>query len=447
MIFLSTRFACLFARLNINRSFVLWRRILALAVIVIAASSAAAANPSDTLDQLTLRWQHALHAPVSATPVVVEQQLFVATESGNVHAFDLRTHNQLWLYHTEAAIASTPAVADGRVYFLSRDGYFYALEQATGKLLWRFATQGEARFAAVGGYGTPAEYGPVTDPWDFYASSPLVHAGKVYFGSSDHHLYALNAATGALVWSFKADAPIHSSPRYASNKIFVGTWGTRLYAVDAQTGNEVWQFQGGVDPQHHVMQGITASPTVDGQCVYIGARDGFMYALNVADGAQVWKYAAEGSWILSTAAVDENNVYIATSDTGLMLALNKNTGAEVYRADTRLWTYASPVIARDRFIVVGTMVGELYGFAKANGEKKWYFQTPEGKADKQDLIDDKTGKLRTDKLFGADVQMQAAVENVKALGAFVASPIWINDQLITVDANGTLRVFGDALKP
>src|SRR5690606_6298816 len=211
-----------------------------------------------------------------------------------------------------------------------------ALPISTGKLLWRFATKGEARFAAVGGYGMPAEFGPVPDPWDFYASSPLVHAGTVYFGSSDHHLYALNAATGVLTWSFKADAPVHSSPRYAQNKIFFGTWGTRLYAVDAQTGTKVWQFQGGVDPQYYVMQGITAIPAIVCERVYIGARDGFMYAFNAADGAQLWKYAAQGSWVLST-AVDEKNVYITTSDTGLMVALNKMTGEKIYRAVTRVW--------------------------------------------------------------------------------------------------------------
>jgi outer membrane protein assembly factor BamB len=396
---------------------------------------------SDKLKQLKLEWQYSLFSQVSASPVVAGGQLFVAAENGNLYSFDLDNKQFNWLYHTEAGIASTPVVAGGRIYFLSRDGFFYALEQATGKRLWRFATGGEARFAAVGGYGLPAAMGPVPDPWDFYLSSPLVHNGKVYFGSSDHHLYALDASSGELIWSFDAGDSIHSSPVYANNKIFFGTWGTRLYAVNAETGLEAWHFQGGVDREYSVMLGITAAPAVDTTAVYIGARDGFVYALRQTDGVTLWRYDAAGSWVLSTAAIDEKNIYVGTSDTGLFLALDKKTGKEKYRADTRLWTYSSPVLVQNRYAFIGTMAGELYGFDKNTGKPLWYYQTPEGRADINDIVDGKTGKLRGEKIFAADKQTQAGVEEVKTLGAFVASPIWVGNQLIAVSATGEILIF------
>lgn len=396
---------------------------------------------SDKPKQLKLEWQYSLFSQVSASPVVADGQLFVAAENGNLYSFNLGSKQFNWLYHTEAGIASTPAVVDGRIYFLSRDGFFYALEQTTGKRLWRFATGGEARFAAIGGYGLPAAMGPVPDPWDFYLSSPLVRDGKVYFGSSDHHLYALDALTGELIWSFDAGDSIHSSPVYANHIIFFGTWGTRLYAVNADTGAEVWHFQGGADREYSVMLGITAAPSVDANTVYIGARDGFVYALRQTDGAALWRYDAAGSWVLSTAAIDEKNIYIGTSDTGLFLALDKKTGKEKYRADTRLWTYTSPVLVKNRYAFVGTMAGELYGFDKNTGKLLWYYQTPEGRADINDIVDGKTGKLRGEKIFAADKQTQAGVEEVKALGAFVASPIWVDNQLIAVSAIGEVLIF------
>lgn len=396
---------------------------------------------SDKLKQLKLAWQYSLFSQVSASPVVAGGQLFVAAENGNLYSFNLDNKQFNWLYHTEAGIASTPVVAGGRIYFLSRDGFFYALEQATGKRLWRFATGGEARFAAIGGYGLPAAMGPVPDPWDFYLSSPLVHNGKIYFGSSDHHLYALDASSGELIWSFDAGDSIHSSPVYANNKIFFGTWGTRLYAINAETGLETWHFQGGVDREYSVMLGITAAPAVDATAVYIGARDGFVYALRQTDGATLWRYDAAGSWVLSTAAIDEKNIYVGTSDTGLFLALDKKTGKEKYRADTRLWIYSSPVLVQNRYAFIGTMAGELYGFDKNTGKPLWYYQTPEGRADINDIVDGKTGKLRGEKIFAADKQTQAGVEEVKTLGAFVASPIWVGNQLIAVSATGDILIF------
>ena len=409
----------------------------------IAAPNEASASHAvaDKLNKLDLDWQYSLYAPVASTPVVSGDQLLVAAENGNLYSFDFSKRKFSWLYHTEAGIASTPTVADGKIYFLSRDGFFYALEQATGKRLWRFATGGEGRFGAVGGYGLPAEMGPVPDPWDFYLSSPQVHNGKVYFGSTDKNLYALNAITGELVWSFAADEAIHSSPVIKNGKVFFGTWNTSLYALNVESGAELWHHQGGTDPQYGAMQGITAAPVVDNNNVYVGARDGFMYALRQTDGELVWKYDAAYSWILAGAAQDEKSIYVGTSDTGLFLALDKKTGAEKYRADTRTWTYTTPLLVKDRYAFVGTMTGELYGFDKNTGKKIWYYQTPEGRTDINDVVDRKTGKLRNEKLFAPEMQTQAGVEIVKGLGAFMASPIWVNNQLIAVTATGDVLVF------
>ncbi len=390
-------------------------------------------------------WQYALNSEVSASPIVVDRQLLVAAENGNLYSFDLDTKKLLWLYHAEGGIGSTPAAADGKVYFLSRDGKFNALELASGKLLWRFATGGEARFGIVGSYGQSPDWGVIPDPWDFYLSSPVVKNGKVYVGSSDHHVYALDASTGALVWKFDAGESVHSSPVYANDKIFVGTYDTKLYALDANTGREAWHFQGGTDYEWGVMLGMAASPTVDGENVYIGSRDGHVYAFKQTDGKAAWEkpYDAAGSWVLSTAAVDEKNLYFATSDTALFVAVDKKTGQERYRVGTKVWTYTSPVIVENRFVFYGTMAGELYGLDKATGKKLWYYQTPEARADINDILDDKTGTLRTDKLYAPDVQLQAQTEHVKSLGSFIASPIWARDQLIAVTATGNILSFSD----
>src|SRR6202521_4087378 len=72
-----------------------------------------------------------------------------------------------------------PAVSEENVYVGANypDNKLYALNATTGKLLWSFA----------GG----ANYG---------MNGPSVANGVVYVGSNDHHLYALNARNGALLW-------------------------------------------------------------------------------------------------------------------------------------------------------------------------------------------------------------------------------------------------------
>ena len=400
-------------------------------------SGTASATPTD-IARLKPVWRHRIPAEVSASPVIVSNLLYIAAENGNLYAFDLTTHKQVWLYHAEGGIGSTPAVADGRLYALSRDGYMTALDAASGKALWRFKTGGEARFGVPGGYGmSKADITP--DPWDFWLSSPLVQDGRVYFGSSDHHVYALDATTGEEIWRFEADDSIHAAPALSQGRLFIGTWGTKFYALDAQTGAKLWDFQGGKDTETGILQGFSAAATIDGDTVYIGSRDGYMRAFDVVSGKLRWAWDAEKSWVLATAAVDADTLYFPTSDTTVFVALDKKTGKEKYRTDTKVWTYTSPVIVGD-YAFAGTMTGDMYAFDRRTGRIVWHYRTDEAKADALDLIDDKD-KLRSEILFPQGFPPAPGVENVKTLGAFEASPVWSGNRLITVTAAGEIIIF------
>src|SRR4029453_3272224 len=91
---------------------------------------------------------------------------------------------RLWTFQTGKGIFSSPVIAgDGTVYIGSADRTFYALA-ADGSVRWQRLT------------------GEIID-----SSALLDDEGRVYVGSGDGHLYALEAATGAPVWDFAADAP------------------------------------------------------------------------------------------------------------------------------------------------------------------------------------------------------------------------------------------------
>jgi outer membrane protein assembly factor BamB len=81
----------------------------------------------------------------------------------------------------------------------------YALNASTGVLLWSYAT------------GAPVE------------SSPAVANGVVYVGSGDYNLYALNASTGVLLWNY-ANGPGQSSPAVANGMVYVGSVFGNVYA-------------------------------------------------------------------------------------------------------------------------------------------------------------------------------------------------------------------------
>jgi len=72
-------------------------------------------------------------------PVVVGRTLFLAsTRTDSVTAYDTRTGQKKWRVYADGPVRFAPLVADGKVVFGSDDGCVYAVEAATGKAIWTF---------------------------------------------------------------------------------------------------------------------------------------------------------------------------------------------------------------------------------------------------------------------------------------------------------------------
>jgi outer membrane protein assembly factor BamB len=63
------------------------------------------------------------------------------------------------------------------------------------------------------------------------ASSPAVANGVVYVGSDDNNLYALNATTGAKLWSYTTGGYVDSSPSVVKGVVYVGSDDGNVYAI------------------------------------------------------------------------------------------------------------------------------------------------------------------------------------------------------------------------
>ena len=82
------------------------------------------------------------------------------------------------------------------------------------------------------------------------SSSPAVANGIVYIGNFDGNLYAINAATGTLVWNYTmnnypGDPGVYSSPAVANGIVYVGNANRNLYALNAETGDLIWNYTTG----------------------------------------------------------------------------------------------------------------------------------------------------------------------------------------------------------
>jgi alcohol dehydrogenase (cytochrome c)/quinohemoprotein ethanol dehydrogenase len=154
-----------------------------------------------------------------------------ASQLGLAWSFDL---------DTARGQEATPLVVDGVMYFSTAWSKVKALDAKTGAAIWQYDPK------------VPLEYG-VKVCCDVVNRGVAMWNGKIYVGTLDGRLIALNAANGEEVWSVQTtdtEKPyaITGAPRVAKGKVFIGNggaeFGVRGYisAYDAETGNLAWRF-------------------------------------------------------------------------------------------------------------------------------------------------------------------------------------------------------------
>src|SRR5215469_1200339 len=228
-----------------------------------------------------VKWKFRTKGMVISSPTIAGDTVYIGSTDHMLYALDRASGAEKWKFKTNSRVSSSAAVASGTAYFGSYDGNLYAVVSASGKLKWKFQTGGERRFAGKHLHGVLPVAETMPDPFDVYLSSPLVANGVVYFGSGDGNVYALDATSGALKWTFATGNVVHASPALADVTLFIGSWDTNLYAIDAASGKEKWRFKTGEDHDMHNQEGFQASPMMHDGVVYVGCRDSNFYAVDV----------------------------------------------------------------------------------------------------------------------------------------------------------------------
>ncbi len=158
---------------------------------------------------------------------------------------DTKSVGQLGLawYHefdTDRGQEATPVIVDGVMYTTTAWSKVFAFDAKTGAEKWSF----DPKVDGSKGYDACC---------DVVNRGVAVWKGKVYFGTLDGRLIALDAATGKSVWSTQTTDnsqpyTITGAPRIIKDKVMIGNGGAEygvrgyLSAYDAATGKMVWRF-------------------------------------------------------------------------------------------------------------------------------------------------------------------------------------------------------------
>lgn len=371
-----------------------------------------------------VKWTFKTNGPIVASPAVVDGVVYITSLGKDLHAIDQETGKEKWSFTSRMPIASSPAIADGTLYFVSTAGSLAALDVSDGKPKWVFPTELEKKFEAKSLHGYPPNGQTIPDAWDLFLSSPAVANGKVYFGSGDGNVYAVDAHSGVLQWKVPTGGVVHASPAVVNNVVYVGSWDSVLYAIDADSGQVRWTFEAGRDPAIHNQEGFQSSPAVVDGTVYVGCRDAHVYALDAATGKKKWDYPTSKSWVIGTPTVRDGMVYVGTSDSARFMALDAKTGRLRFNFDAKAYMFSSAALAGD-LLYVGDHNGKLYAVDAKSGKLSWEFQTEGSKADPMKVLNP-DGSLRQEAFapfFGDFQDMYLDAYRFASVGAIVSSPV------------------------
>ncbi len=253
-----------------------------------------------------------------------------------------------WSFSGEDKFISTASIKDGRVFIGSRDGSLYALNETDGSLIWKYDAQ------------------------DWIDATPFITDSKVYFSSKNGYVYCLNTADGVFVWKFKTGGTNSSSPIVEDGIVFVGAGfpDKSVYALDAETGNVLWSVETG--------QMVYSSPALEGNSVYIGSNDGKVYSIDREKGGVNWTYKTNGGIYYASPSILNGKMFLAPGDFDwTVYAVNINDGQLAWsfipdEAEPTP-TYVSSVVSNGDtvYVVSGYGLQYLYALNAETGALKW----------------------------------------------------------------------------
>lgn len=244
-----------------------------------------------------------------SSPVHADGRVYVGSAAGRMHALDAASGEAVWSFDANGAIRGDAAIAGSKLYFGSWDHGVYALDAKTGERLWHYDTEQIVQSTPALGDGKVVigsrsaklialDAATGTEAWthvyrdgSWVESSAVYADGTFYIGSSDAlKLSAFDARTGQEKWAFNTGGWAWSTPVLANGVAYIGslsafpyyfegvTLQSGFFAVDANTGQEKWRFM--PEPvDGYVTGGVMAAPQVRDGTVYVGAVDGYVYAL------------------------------------------------------------------------------------------------------------------------------------------------------------------------
>ncbi|MCX5899178.1 MAG: PQQ-binding-like beta-propeller repeat protein [Proteobacteria bacterium] len=167
-----------------------------------------------------------------------------------------------------------------------------------------------------------------------------------------------------VAWTFKTGGIITSSPAIEGDYVYIGSADNYVYCLNRKTGEKVWGYATG--------NSVLSSPLISGDALYVGSTDKKLYRLNAATGEKVWEFVTGGN-IQSSPAIARGRVYVGSFD-DKVYCVDEKTGVKQWDFQTAADVFSTPAVADGR-VYVGGVDYNLYCLDAKDGSELWRFET------------------------------------------------------------------------
>lgn len=329
---------------------------------------------------------------------------------------------RLWKFNAGWAVASSPIVAKGKVYVGSSDANVYAIDFKTGRKVWSFRT------------------GDAVD------APPLYFKDTIYVGSVDANFYALDARTGKKKWHHRAESQNKRAQKIVGSanwtpatknqpdRVLYCSYDSYLYCIDAKNGNELWRYEAG--------DRINGAPAIEDKYAIFGGCDMELHRVYLPNGKSRGG-AGLDSYVAASAALDGNDAFIGDHEGGFVRANARTRNiAWTFLNEEGESLFSSPALT-DTHVIFGGRDGIVYSLDRKQGKKAWIFQT-RGQVDSSPVVCD--GKVVVGsgdgRLYILDVKTGKKLWSYNLGDGTVSSPAVVDGVIVIGCDDGFVYAFG-----
>ncbi|MCI4331247.1 MAG: PQQ-binding-like beta-propeller repeat protein [Thermoplasmata archaeon] len=326
-----------------------------------------------------LAWHFDAGVAINASPVVANGVAYVGETGGTLYAVAIHNGGLLWTWSVPggAPINSSAAVDPGRalVFVAAQNGVVYALSTLTGRPIWNVSEGGALRAPVFlnGELYVTSSSGAVraiveangSTSWKVSLGSQIgssaaidAYRNRLLVGEANGNLVALNATSGATLWTYHGGGAIVGTPMVFMSTVYVGSTDRNITALKAGTGARLWTYRAGGAVSSSGALSDSGTPGGSSLELLVGSADGYLYVLDAVNGSLFYKVPA-GSPVVGVSA--SKGVFLLETASGWIDGGRTYSNLTVWKYHTSAKLGNAPVIV-DGTIFVGGRDGYLYAF-------------------------------------------------------------------------------------